>query len=459
MPSLSISRVTFCVGAASLLLSVCGSRAEVRVVTGRQTDETGGAFVFDRVPAPARDDLAAAGRWILADGQPDRNGGDLSRVHDGWVPAEADEPGENFFFGAGTEGGRLVVDLGQVVAVRQVNTYSWHPGSRGPQVYDLYAADGTSEGFDPAPKRGADPSGCGWTRLISVDTREPGRDEGGQYGASVSDSQGALGRFRYLLFAIVRTEDRDAFGNTFFSEIDVVGMDGTTQPATTRPREGRKTYDLEGGEYRIVVDTSETPDLAEWVERELVPVMKTWYPKLVALLPSEGYRAPRSVTVVIRADMRGVAATGGTRVSVAAAWFRANLEGEAKGAIVHELVHVVQQYGLARRSNPNPTRSPGWLVEGLADYLRWFRYEPESKGAEIAPDRAARARYDAGYRVSANFLNWVVENYGEDVVRELNAAMREGRYADDLWPRLTGRSLTELGEAWKANLEAPRSSP
>ena len=28
---------------------------------------------------------------------------------------------------------------------------------------------------------------------------------------------------------------------------------------------------------------------------------------------------------------------------------RQNLEGEAKGAIVHELVHVVQQYGRAQR--------------------------------------------------------------------------------------------------------------
>ena len=29
---------------------------------------------------------------------------------------------------------------------------------------------------------------------------------------------------------------------------------------------------------------------------------------------------------------------------------RQNLNGEAKGAIVHELVHVVQQYGRARRA-------------------------------------------------------------------------------------------------------------
>jgi hypothetical protein len=35
-----------------------------------------------------------------------------------------------------------------------------------------------------------------------------------------------LGTFRYLLFDVHRTESADPFGNTFFSEIDVV--DDTT---------------------------------------------------------------------------------------------------------------------------------------------------------------------------------------------------------------------------------------
>ena len=64
-------------------------------------------------------------------------------------------------------------------------------------------------------------------------------------------------------------------------------------------------------------------------------------------------------------------------------WFRANLQGEAIGSVVHELVHVVQEYGRARRENPEATRSPGWLVEGLADYIRWFLYEPQSHGADL----------------------------------------------------------------------------
>jgi hypothetical protein len=98
-------------------------------------------------------------------------------------------------------------------------------------------------------------------------------------------------------------------------------------------------------------------------------------------------------------------------------------------------------------------RTPGWLVEGIADFIRWFLYEPETRGAEITSRTIARARYDAGYRVSGNFLNWVTLTHDKDIVMKLNAAAREGKYDEALWKAATGRTLQELGEQWKADLE------
>ena len=83
----------------------------------------------------------------------DHSGGDLNVLHDGKLPTEEDQPDRNFFFDQGQDGGRLAIDLGKVIEVKQVNTYSWHPGMRGPQVYQLYAADGSAAGFDAQPKR------------------------------------------------------------------------------------------------------------------------------------------------------------------------------------------------------------------------------------------------------------------------------------------------------------------
>jgi len=120
---------------------------------------------------------------------------------------------------------------------------------------------------------------------------------------------------------------------------------------------------------------------------------------------------------------------------------------------VHEMVHVVQQYGRARRNNPDATRTPGWLVEGIADYIRWFLYEPETKGAEITRKNLSRARYDGNYRITGNFLNWVGGKYDPDIVRKLNAAAREGKYDEGLWKNYTGKTVQELGEEWKKVME------
>ena len=124
----------------------------------------------------------------------------------------------------------------------------------------------------------------------------------------------------------------------------------------------------------------------------------------------------------------------------AAAWFKAHPDDQ--GAVIHELVHVVQQY--------RGRRNPGWLVEGLADYIRWFKYEPQTHGAEIRDP--ASAKYDASYRVTAIFLNWVTENYDKQIVAHLNAAMRQGEYSEELWTQHTGKSAAELGAEWKKSL-------
>jgi hypothetical protein len=171
------------------------------------------------------------------------------------------------------------------------------------------------------------------------------------------------------------------------------------------------------------------------------------------MLPSKGYQAPSRLSITFSSNMQGVAAASGTRIRCGAGWFRRQLHGEAKGAVVHELVHVVQQYGRARRTNRNATRNPGWLVEGIADYIRWFLYEPQTRGAEVTSRNIARARYDSSYRISGNFLNWVTETYDKNIVRKLNTAARQGKYNEKLWKEATGRNVQELGDEWKQSLE------
>jgi len=392
-------RTQFSVSACLLMLTAI-SNAEVKVSTERRT--SGPAFQFNAVPAPANNDAATKARFTIVESEGDSNGGELAALHDGRLPTAADQPSENFFFQAGSEGGRLLLDLRSVITVKQVNTYSWHTSTRAPQVYQLFASDGVAAGFTASPKRGTDPESCGWKRIANVDTRPKEGDGAGQHGVMVSDPDaGILGKFRYLLFDIARTEARDAFGNTFYSEIDVIDSDGPapTSATSTNREPVLKSFTASEGKYRFTIDATEAPDLMEWADAKLRPVVQEWYPKLVAMLPSDGFEATTNVTLRFRNDMGGTpASAGGGRINMNSGWFRKELTREAIGSVVHEMVHVVQSYGRARRTNPQATRTPGWLVEGIPDYIRWFLYEPETKGAEITQRNLARAKYDASYR-------------------------------------------------------------
>jgi hypothetical protein len=197
-------------------------RAQPRVIIERNSGAAATAkFKFKNVPSPARDDAAAKAEVTIVDAAPDPNSADVIVLTDGLVPDSEDQPRRNFFINAGSGGGRLRMDFGKVIEIAQVNSYSWHSNSRGPQVYRLWASAGGDPNFNVAPNGTIDPATCGWKLIATVDTRSDEPD-GGQYGVSITDSTRSLGRFRYLLFDLYVTEIADNFGNTFYSEIDVV---------------------------------------------------------------------------------------------------------------------------------------------------------------------------------------------------------------------------------------------
>lgn len=213
----------FGLAAVAILFAGAAALAEIKVTAEfNDNDKATPDFKFKNVPSPSKDDAATKAKFTIVDGQRDPNGAGLDCLHDGKLPTEEDEPQANFFFGAATEGGRIGVDLGSVLAIKQINTYSWHPNTRGAQLYKVYASDGTDQDFLADPKAGADPLKHGWKLIVRVDTRPKTGDGGGQHGVSIADAGGPIGKYRYLLFDIARLGTDDNFDNSFYSEIDVV---------------------------------------------------------------------------------------------------------------------------------------------------------------------------------------------------------------------------------------------
>ncbi len=193
----------------------------------------------------------------------------------------------------------------------------------------------------------------------------------------------------------------------------------------------------------FVVNVEDAPEMREWAEK-VARLCERWYPRINDELPSEGFKPPTVVTMSLKTSYKGVAAAGGGRITGSVAYFKKRPDDV--GAMIHETVHIVQRY----RTRNNP----GWLVEGIADYIRFFKYEP----GKLKPLTPERARYDGSYRVSAAFLGYLTEKYDKEIVRKLNKAMREGEYKEDLFKVLTKKTLKELGEEWRASLRRAAAS-
>jgi hypothetical protein len=139
----------------------------------------------------------------------------------------------------------------------------------------------------------------------------------------------------------------------------------TNQPANASAAATNYVVHAPDGSCEITIDTSKAPDLTDWADQKLAPVLAQWYPKISAMLPTAGFTPPTNFSVVIKPG-NGVAATGGTRITANATWLRGQLDKQALGALLHEEVHVVQQYGGGRRNNTPGSFSLGDITNLLS---------------------------------------------------------------------------------------------
>ncbi len=196
----------------------------------------------------------------------------------------------------------------------------------------------------------------------------------------------------------------------------------------------------------ISVDTSETPELADW-GRQAGMLCAEWYPKVITALPSEGFTPANKITLHLRKDMKGVAATSGNTINVAANYVKGHPND--LGMVAHELTHVVQAYPRSPEKDQD-----GWLVEGIADYIRLYKYEPNARRPRIDPKKAS---YRDAYKTTAIFLDWAQSKHDADLVKKLNAALRTAKYHRSLFKDYTGKTVDELWEEFIATLENPPS--
>jgi ferric-dicitrate binding protein FerR (iron transport regulator) len=205
-------------------------RIIVRIEPGDGTP----AFRFPTIEPPSAHDFADASsgraRIRVLRGNLCSASAKVETLLDGRGQSKADAPAESLFFQT-DDSGLILIDLGRIVDVMKVNTYSWHqdrlkPSNhiRASQKYYLYGS-----AADQLPPVEGNLIDQGWNLIARVNTDQffgipITLSRPAQQAISITGAGGSfLGRYRYLLWDVrpTRGEHTNVSDNTFYGEFDV----------------------------------------------------------------------------------------------------------------------------------------------------------------------------------------------------------------------------------------------
>lgn len=171
------------------------------------------------------------------------------------------------------------------------------------------------------------------------------------------------------------------------------------------------------------------------IEEGFIEIVQNVYPKL---MHDFNTNARKDVAIKIDTTYKGVAYANNGQITVSSAWMHKNPKD--LDLITHEIMHIIQNY-------PNDS-GPGWLTEGIADYVRAkYGVDNQSAGWSMTPFSSSQ-HYTNSYRITARFLTWLSQKYDPLLVNKLDENLRDNTYSSKLWKEYTGKSLDELWELY-----------
>lgn len=200
----------------------------------------------------------------------------------------------------------------------------------------------------------------------------------------------------------------------------------------------------EASKLSITLDVSKAPQCQAFADKAKT-IAEEWYPKIHNLLFDKTRELPKKSITMIFEPMDGVAYARGNEIHFSADWIKKSPEDY--GMVVHELVHIVQDY---------KGKGEFWLTEGLADYVRYSHFEPGKNNSwQLDP---ARSSYKQGYGIAGSFLDWIDQKKtpGKDLIRKLNTACHDGTYQANTIETICGATVDAM---WKEYITEKTAKP
>ncbi|MCP5537523.1 MAG: hypothetical protein H7A51_14980 [Akkermansiaceae bacterium] len=215
-----------------------GAATEVKVehIGKTRDDWNRPAWDFQTIHRPSKS-AASHGALVKTVGMSDYSCLPATALTNGVMPQQTRQRRDFFTFANGTDGGVIAMDLGKVMPIAEVNSYSAHGpvggttwasefnGVRGPQVYTLYGSSEANPSLTDLSQ---------WLKIAEVDTRSA-ENGTGRWGVNVRDSEGKLlGNFRWIVWKVRCTipipkethrlkvgQTNPEWSNTWYAELDV----------------------------------------------------------------------------------------------------------------------------------------------------------------------------------------------------------------------------------------------
>ena len=205
----------------------------------------------------------------------------------------------------------------------------------------------------------------------------------------------------------------------------------------------------------IEIDVTDFPESKAWAETAEAILIR-WYGPLTSMLATDGrdpitkeltgvaFKAPSKIRLVFKKEISAPAWASGGEITVSGKWITEHPDD--LGMMVHELTHVIQQY-------PRNEVDTGWLTEGIADYIRWWKYEPElhATRGRTKPD-FTKAKYTDAYRTTAVWLAWMSKKYDMRIVPCLDFKLRQGKNPMPVFIERTGKSADDLWQEFSKEM-------
>lgn len=195
--------------------------------------------------------------------------------------------------------------------------------------------------------------------------------------------------------------------------------------------------------YQLTLRNSD-PKLKKEFKNNIAERFFATYPKMAEHFNS---KATKNVIIIFsNADTDHPAHAINNEITLFTKFFAEPVRDKDIDVVVHEGFHLIQAY-------PESKNTPGWLVEGIADYVREVYGLSNAESGWSLPgildDKGNK--YQASYRTTARFLLWLDKNLKKGIVEILDDKCRTGTYTSEVWKKETNKTIDELWDDYVEN--------